>query len=282
MFNKKTEAEHANVKHYANLLRTLVLEGGKLARSMKAEASVEEKADRSLVTAADLAVTKRVKERLDAILKQENHILIDEESLKDLPPVSKALAHDYQWVLDPIDGTAPYSSGLPFWAVSLGLMRKGEPWLGAVYLPDLDELYWTDGTGNVMHQKGATGAAEAKKVILNNAPVFDNTPYFVEWLKLKEGFEFKGYNIRSGACVVGGILSMTTNTIGFLANANLWDHAAIMAIGKTLGFEMRKILGNEIFEKFDDNFLDERYHLNGPIMMAKPENVALLRSKILK
>ena len=45
------------------------------------------------------------------------------------------------WVIDPIDGTAPYLNGLPGWCVSIGLMEENKPLLGAIYAPMLDEMF---------------------------------------------------------------------------------------------------------------------------------------------
>ncbi|MFC3529577.1 inositol monophosphatase family protein [Paracoccus mangrovi] len=45
------------------------------------------------------------------------------------------------WVIDPIDGTAPYLMGMPGWCVSIGLMDADGPLLGAIYAPVLDEMY---------------------------------------------------------------------------------------------------------------------------------------------
>jgi len=41
------------------------------------------------------------------------------------------------WAVDPIDGTANFLSGLPFWAISLGLMDHGEPLAGGIFAPAL-------------------------------------------------------------------------------------------------------------------------------------------------
>ncbi|HEU4428242.1 MAG TPA: inositol monophosphatase family protein [Myxococcota bacterium] len=47
----------------------------------------------------------------------------------------------YRWVIDPLDGTTNYAHGYPRFAVSIGVERAGEPALGVVYDPLLDELY---------------------------------------------------------------------------------------------------------------------------------------------
>ncbi|AUH33046.1 inositol monophosphatase family protein [Paracoccus tegillarcae] len=45
------------------------------------------------------------------------------------------------WVVDPIDGTAPFLNGLPGWCVSIGLMDAQGPLLGAIHAPVLDEMF---------------------------------------------------------------------------------------------------------------------------------------------
>lgn len=52
------------------------------------------------------------------------------------------------WSIDPIDGTGNMVHGLPLWAISIGLIDAGEPALGVIAVPPLDELYWaTKGGG---------------------------------------------------------------------------------------------------------------------------------------
>lgn len=45
------------------------------------------------------------------------------------------------WVIDPIDGTAPFLNGMPGWCVSIGLMDEQGPLLGAIHAPLLGETY---------------------------------------------------------------------------------------------------------------------------------------------
>lgn len=50
-------------------------------------------------------------------------------------------ASGFTWVIDPIDGTAPYLSGLPGWCVSIGGLDADGPALGMIVAPVLDEVY---------------------------------------------------------------------------------------------------------------------------------------------
>lgn len=47
----------------------------------------------------------------------------------------------YEWIVDPIDGTLNFSHGLPVWCCSVAVRRGSEVVAGAVYAPDLGDLY---------------------------------------------------------------------------------------------------------------------------------------------
>ena len=52
---------------------------------------------------------------------------------------------DYVWVLDPIDGTKSFISGLPTWGTLIGLMHHGRPVYGMMAQPFTRERYYGDG-----------------------------------------------------------------------------------------------------------------------------------------
>lgn len=54
---------------------------------------------------------------------------------------SGAGASEYQWVIDPLDGTANFLHGLPHFAVSIAVLRKGRPEVGVVYNPIGDDWF---------------------------------------------------------------------------------------------------------------------------------------------
>lgn len=93
----------------------------------------------------------------DAISKRfpDHGILGEEEDGDDADKemAGKEPAKDFVWVLDPLDGTKNFLAGLPLFASSIGVMHKGVPIAGAVYLP------WpSDGGGVVLHARKGGGA----------------------------------------------------------------------------------------------------------------------------
>ena len=47
----------------------------------------------------------------------------------------------HRWIIDPIDGTTNFIHGIPHFAISIGLERKGEIVAGLIYNPISDDLY---------------------------------------------------------------------------------------------------------------------------------------------
>lgn len=62
---------------------------------------------------------------------------------------------EFVWVLDPIDGTRAFVSGLPVWGTLIGLTRSGVPAYGMMHQPFTRERYFGD--GNASHYHGPEG-----------------------------------------------------------------------------------------------------------------------------
>jgi myo-inositol-1(or 4)-monophosphatase len=63
---------------------------------------------------------------------------------------------EYVWVLDPIDGTRAFMSGLPLWGTLIGLTRHGKPGFGMMHQPFIGERF--SGDGGAAHYEGPHGA----------------------------------------------------------------------------------------------------------------------------
>jgi myo-inositol-1(or 4)-monophosphatase len=97
------------------------------------------KADGSLVTEADLAVQQRV---IDACRARWPGIpLLGEEMPADEQQQLIGDGDAAFWCLDPLDGTGNFASGLPIFAISLALIRGGEPQLAVILDPVRDECF---------------------------------------------------------------------------------------------------------------------------------------------
>ncbi len=78
------------------------------------------------------------------------HGVIGEEYGEDRPDA------EFVWVLDPIDGTRAFISGLPLWTTLIGLRWNGAPVLGSVGQPYLDEIFIGSAAGSRLVSRGAS------------------------------------------------------------------------------------------------------------------------------
>jgi histidinol-phosphatase len=92
---------------------------------------VEWKPDRSPVTAADRAAEAWLRAAIER--RFPDHAIVGEE----LGETDRDSGH--RWFIDPIDGTQAFIRGVPLWGVLVGLEIAGDPVLGVVHLPALDE-----------------------------------------------------------------------------------------------------------------------------------------------
>lgn len=102
-----------------------------------ADHEVQIKDDKSPVTAADLAVNTIILSKLREITP--NIPIISEET-----KTSYEFRKDFEeyWLLDPIDGTKEFIKKTGEFTINLGLIQKGKPTFGFVYVPAKNKMYF--------------------------------------------------------------------------------------------------------------------------------------------
>jgi histidinol-phosphatase len=102
------------------------------------------------VTAADHAAETAMR----ALIRRTfpDHGIVGEEFGGERPDA------EYVWVLDPIDGTKSFISGMPAWGTLIALTRFGEPVYGTMNQPFIGERF--SGDGGAAHYRGPAGARE--------------------------------------------------------------------------------------------------------------------------
>ncbi|MEL6262672.1 MAG: inositol monophosphatase family protein [Cyanobacteria bacterium J06631_12] len=108
-------------------------------------ATAEEKADGSLVTKYDKWADAELRDRISEAFP--NHGLLSEEAEHIFPNA------DWCWVIDPIDGTTNFTRGVPLWGISLGLLYRGTPVFGHVFMPPIQQHFhgfWPGDSGLAM------------------------------------------------------------------------------------------------------------------------------------
>jgi myo-inositol-1(or 4)-monophosphatase len=97
-------------------------------------ANVRLKSKHEVVTPADLASEKIILRTIKKHFPQ--HGILSEEAGEKGSQES-----DYQWIIDPLDGTTNFSMGNPLFSISIALTQNNQLILGVIYVPFLDELY---------------------------------------------------------------------------------------------------------------------------------------------
>jgi len=94
---------------------------------------IQQKGVIDLVTEFD----KRSEEVIISSIQQKfpDHAILAEESGQN-----KTIS-EYQWVIDPLDGTTNFAHGIPVFSVSIGLLRNNSPVLGVAYDPLRNEMF---------------------------------------------------------------------------------------------------------------------------------------------
>lgn len=118
------------------LIEAAAREVGEVAVAMReAGLKIWSKPGGSPVTDADIEVDGLLKARLGAA--RPDYGWLSEETADDPARLSQRRL----FVVDPIDGTAAYMKGRPWWSVSIAVVEDGRPVAGVVHAPTLGETY---------------------------------------------------------------------------------------------------------------------------------------------
>ena len=95
----------------------------------------------------------------------------------------------YRWLLDPIDGTTSYACGLPTWTTLVALLDDGEPVLGIIDAPVLDERFVGHSGKASMSSGGASTPLKTSICTALAEARFSTTDPFLFEARAAEAFE---------------------------------------------------------------------------------------------
>ncbi len=119
----------------AGFARALAQGAGDLILSHYRSVAVELKPDGSEVTAADREAEEFIRKQLESYTPQA--AILGEEYGGEAKPQPGD-----HWIVDPLDGTTPFALGLPLFGTLIALLRDGEPVLGVIHMPAMDETVY--------------------------------------------------------------------------------------------------------------------------------------------
>lgn len=102
---------------------------------------------------------------------------------------------DYCWIIDPIDGTRAFISGLPTWGTLIGLSYKGEPIAGVMHQPFTGEKFFTSGKESFLEHENKNQVLKSSPVTeLSQATLMSTAP------ELLVGTSLDGFSALSKSC----------------------------------------------------------------------------------
>jgi myo-inositol-1(or 4)-monophosphatase len=245
------------------LVKQWALEAGRMALDWQERVSAELKSDNTPVSEADLAVERFLVKKIHA--RFPGHQVIAEETGISGPP------GDWAWAIDPIDGTKAFVRRQPVWGVSIGLLFRGAPAAGVIYLPVSQDLYW-----------GWEGGAfwNGWPLACQPGQAYDDPELFLAvHSHAPEQHALRYPRLRAAGSTVAHLAFLSAGqAVGvLLRRVHIWDLAAGTAILRRAGYAIQYLSGRP---------LDLRPLMDGrkcaeEILAARPEWLDRLRSEIV-
>lgn len=209
---------------------------------------IQQKGAIDLVTEFD----KRSEEVILAFLQREfpEHAILAEESGRN------EVVSEYQWVIDPLDGTTNFAHALPMFSVSIGLSKNNEPVLGVVYDPFRDEMFSAEAEqGARLNNQPIHVSARAA---LGQAVISTGFPYDLRTNPRNNLAQFVQFQLRTQAVrhLGSAALDCTWTAMGRLDGywefgVKPWDVAAGTLIVREAGGRVTFVGGDENFLSTD-------------------------------
>lgn len=225
----------ANTKTISEAIVPLIKQAATIADNLRQELQVEQKKDASLVTNVDRAIEQFLKPELLALTPGAGFY---GEEFGHTPPTDAGY-----WVVDPVDGTSNFAYGQPLWGITVAYLKDGKIQCGAIYLPDLNELYTASlGEGAFINGNPLPQIPEGE---ISPSQLLGNTDSNVQYLSQTPG------KLRHiGSFVVESTFVATQRYRALITgNICLYDCAAGILINRELGADIRYLNG----EPFDES-----------------------------
>jgi fructose-1,6-bisphosphatase/inositol monophosphatase family enzyme len=258
-------------------LLPLLKECGQIAMKYYEKPPYELKSDNTVVTLADKEIEARLALEFDR--PEEGVYLIGEETVGTRSrQYQHSAMHETCWIVDPIDGTAPYSIHFPAWGISIGYMKNGIIEEGLLYMPETGELTITDGPkvycANKMPEDSSLREMHFKKRQLDASGVIS-----ISQKAAKAGsFDLPNQVFAWSGCVASFQNIFTGRLLAYVAGAKIWDIAGAIPIMARGGYLAINNCGQHITQDINNGCfnldLDDPccWYLKGHAVVAPDES----------
>ncbi len=152
---------------------------------------IEEKSLNNFVSYVDKTAEKKLVEWLKEALPEAGFIVEEGTETRR--------AEEYNWIVDPLDGTTNYIHDFPFFAISIALMRDDQIVMGVVYEITRDECFYSwKGAPAYLNKKEikVSAAATAKDSLIGTGFPYHNYNRLENYLELFKWFMENSHGVR--------------------------------------------------------------------------------------
>jgi len=204
---------------------------------------------------AEAAIRKLIAERYP------DHGVIGEEYGEDRPDA------EFVWVLDPIDGTRAFISGLPLWTTLIALRVRGAPTVGVIAQPYLDEIFLGGPSGAKLLRGGSETPLKVRAcekltdaVISTTDPNIFNGAELGAWTQVRAAARLArlGCDAYAYAMVAAGKMDLVAET-----SLKPWDWSALVPVIEAAGGKVvnwrgdRPDDGGQVLAVGDERLIDQ-------------------------
>ena len=177
--------------------------------------------------------------------KTREGVTIEQMDAADVPAVP-----EYEWIIDPLDGTTNYLHGHPQYAISMALLHKGKLQEALVYAPERNDCYMASrGQGALRNDRRIR---VSNRIELNRCPIGTGFPVVDQSMMdtylaiLKDFLAKTAGGRREGAAALDLCALACGRLDGFFEfNLKPWDIAAGALIVQEAGGIVTDMQGNE-------------------------------------
>ena len=190
-------------------------------RAWRSEHTLTRKGRADFFTEADLTAERHIVSAIQDRFPE--HGILTEEVL------SQNIDAPYLWVIDPIDGTMNYISGIPFFSVSVALLHHGRPLVGAVVDPYHDEVFSAaQGQGAFCNDHPIQVSQQTDLTQSSLGTELHDSPQNVRHPVLHPDFTKRVGNVRmlGSTCLGMAYAASGRLDMAFYLQTNPWDIAA--------------------------------------------------------
>ncbi|MBL6445003.1 inositol monophosphatase [Fulvivirga sp. 29W222] len=237
----------SDLKQVLESTKKLTLEVGQFIREESKnfkKTDIEHKGFNDLVSYVD----KQAEEKLVAGCSQ----ILPEAGFITEEGTASTRKDEYNWIIDPLDGTTNFTHGLPVFAISLALMQHDKIVLGIIYEINKDECFYAIKGGKAYCNEEQISISEVKE--LGQSLIATGFPYYdfglmSQYLDILNNFMQKTHGLRRlGSAAVDLAYTACGRFEGFFEyNLKPWDVAAGTLIVQEAGGKVTDFKGGENF-----------------------------------